>query len=400
MGKRTISDSMLNAEADCAMRGLVAYRIGLRPETRSTGYRIGAIGHEFMRAVLLGKLRRDDLDPERVKPGTPAGAIVDREHTRNGWLLLDEETYPDARHAAYGAGAALDELGSMTFATGVEGAPMIECKVTAPIRFVAATLADLGYPLDEADIAALEEYAPGGVLAAADGVVARETGHPGGTKYEICDWKFKDQPSTPEPFGVVDPQAALYAIVLRALGFDVDWSAQVHIFARAPSRPLRADELPRRADGLPMLRHAHTTAIAFLEALGGDIEALPVGTAKAPIREKYRAHVEALAAADIEGPPPAVQIVGGYLPPTQAAAITADRLRLLALHVRTGAAMRSLRVYPGSRCLSSARFRCEAQAVCHANLRGQGLDYAIEDALADGHVLVYKDSPAERVEEG
>lgn len=381
-----IHDSLLTAEADCPLRGMVAHRLGIRRASRSTGYRRGVLGHDFLRAYFTRGLSREalDLDIAKLTDSHPLVQVVHKAHERAGWLMLDE-TYSDAMHAAAGAAAIIDTWPDIEVAS-IDGKPAIEGKHEARIDAIIGAL-DITGP--RADI--LRRHCTGG-LAKYDALVLR------GSSVEMVDWKFKG--SAPDDYSaslaptLPDPQVSWYAFILDLCGIRVDYGGQVQVHAEAPQRPLAPDQIPRNADGLPSRRHGYTTAANFLAALDRPVETLPD---RGGIRAKYAEHIANLEAADATiDRTPKVVIRASYINRQAAYALCRERVEMFADHLIFGLARRNLRVYPSSPCVSNGtgrgRFQCEAQAVCHLVSGGATVADAIDTVVADGsHRNVYEE---------
>ena len=389
-----VHDSLLNAEADCQMRGLVAHRIGLRRVSRSTAYRRGTIGHAFVEHVLKGLLCREDLDvlsPDWPPP--PVRMIVDKLQEREKWTAGGEtyeeayqrllaETAEDAYHAAAGAFAVLAHDNLRDVVSDYKG-PCVERKGIVPIDMVIEGLSLSGVHADTI------RSSCSGASYKYDALI-----HGPAERLEMVDWKFKG--SAPDDYAsgqapsLPDPQASLYAVLLGLVGVDIAYAGQVHVHAEGPPRPLLASEIRRNKDGLPSLSHKYTTAAIFMEALGRPVDTLPI---KGKIREKYAEHIAALEAADLaEKTGPTIIVRSSYIFKGKAIALSRERFEMFADHLRFRLARRNLRVYPRSACVGGGRFNCEAMDACHMVSDGLSLDQAIATLVADGsHRLVYEE---------
>jgi hypothetical protein len=388
-----IHDTMLSTLADCPFRFRQMYLAGVRRDEKDHTFAVGDLGHEFMRAALTGQaLERLDKDGKdgpvilpfcaddlsigngRMEDYSPAALqLVNQIHRRNCWPGYDE-TDTAARNAAAGAMLLLAEVDGLEFMRDDQGI-MVERKMDVEQGAVFAVLKECGASLDAADVATLSEHC-GPFTFKADALFHS------GAALQVADWKFTTKPidagAPALPF--LTPQNLLYSILLRASGLRVDYASNVRVFAEQVLPPLTASEIPTNSDGTLSRRHRNTTAAAYREALAGLTKRIKVGAKRLAEYEEHIAKLE-----EIERSPARPRLVyeGGSVNYAQAADVTADRLRGLAIALRTNLATRNLRVYQYSRCTSrpaapeheggQTRRRspaCEVQELCHGSLDG------------------------------
>jgi hypothetical protein len=354
--------------------------MGVQEVREDTVSRVGTLGHAFMHHMLAGLIERSAIEATACGNFHGSSGVIDKEHAKRNWPDI-EGTYRDAQVAAVAALALHRRVLAAGYTT-VEG--MTEMAVEVDAIDAIEYLADRGFYEHPSDLAALlnPPETPPKIKCRIDAVMQGPDG------LELFDWKFSHNPpsESEEPENLPDPQHSWYAFVLAVAGVNVSRGHRVTVHAAQPFVPCQAADLPRRKDGLPSLVHPPTTAEEFAKAVRISIVSQPIRMKHAESMDEHAAILKAIDSRRAEGP--AIAARSHDLWPHHYLRLAHERLVAHATMVRTRLCSRRLRVYNGSPCLPYSPGRrsipCPVRSICMANLNGQDLADAIDDAVRMG----------------